>query len=140
MEVSLAVLADYAIISNDQKLSILGIFTNVNGLQAPGPFPNSYIVVCVELTAAEAGREHKIEIRCMDEDGARVFDVEGKFKAENVPPGKPLRANQIMQLGPQITLPRFGDYSISIFFNNDLKKTISFTFTQTQPPPQLPTP
>lgn len=140
MEVSLAVLADYAIVSHDQKLSILGIFSNINGLQAPGPFPNSYIVVCMELTAAEAEREQKIEIRCMDEDGTRVFDVEGKFKGENVLPGRSLRANQLMQLGPQITLPRFGDYSISIFINNDLKKTISFTFSQIQPPPELPTP
>ena len=139
MEVSLAVLADYAIVSHDQKLSILGIFSNVSGLQAPGPLPNSFIVICMELTAAEAEREQKIEIRCMDEDGARVFDVEGTFKGENVPPGKSIRANQIMQLGPQITLPRFGDYSISIFINNDLKKTISFTFTQVQPTPQLPT-
>ena len=46
-----------------------------------------------------------------------------------------------MQLGPHIQLPRFGDYSISIIINNDLKKEISFSFMQVQPPepPQLPT-
>lgn len=36
MEVSLAVLADYVVVSHDQKLSILGIFNNINGVQAPG--------------------------------------------------------------------------------------------------------
>ena len=32
MEVSLAVLADYVVVSHDQKLSILGIFNNINGV------------------------------------------------------------------------------------------------------------
>lgn len=45
MEVSLAVLADYVVVSHDQKLSILGIFNNINGVQAPGSFPNCFVVI-----------------------------------------------------------------------------------------------
>ncbi|WP_419934564.1 DUF6941 family protein [Candidatus Palauibacter sp.] len=141
MEVSLAVLADYVVVSRDQKLSILGIFTNINGVQAPGPVPNCFIVIVMELAAVEANREHEVEIRCMDADGAPVFDATGKFVASNVTTGNAIRANHVMQLGPHIQLPRFGDYSISIIINNDLKKEISFSFMQVQPPepPQLPT-
>lgn len=140
MEVSLAVLADYVVVSHDQKLSILGIFNKINGVRAPGPFPSCFVVIVMELAAVEANREHDVEIRCMDADGGAVFDASGKFVASNVTTGTAIRANHVMQLGPHIQLPRFGDYSISIIVNNDLKKNISFSFQQVQPPepPQLP--
>src|SRR5215217_3944288 len=54
MEVKLAVLADYANVSQDGKLNIMGIFQEINAPSLPFPLPQMFLVVPFE----EAGDYH----------------------------------------------------------------------------------
>jgi hypothetical protein len=55
----------------------MGIFNQVRAARVPAQHPAMQLVLRMEAVPAELGREHKIEIRCMDADGDDVFRIEG---------------------------------------------------------------
>ena len=73
MEIALAALADYASISREGKLSVMGIFNSVASNSLPATISSAHLVISLELAAAEGEREHSVEIRCMDADGATTL-------------------------------------------------------------------
>ncbi|WP_420633759.1 DUF6941 family protein [Candidatus Palauibacter sp.] len=128
MEIALAALADYASISREGKLSVMGIFNGVATNELPARISAAHLVVSLELEAAEAEREHTVEIKCMDADGATAFAISGKFTAPPSRRGEILKMDQILRL-ENMSFNKEGDYSISIFANNDLKRTLRFRVT-----------
>ncbi len=122
MQVKLAVLADYANVTADGKLNILGIFDRINLMQVPAVHPQMHLVLRLEAHAAERERAHKIEIRLHDPDGATIFEVNGDI----VPHGEgahPVSTNQILTLN-NLQLEKIGAYNFIIFINNDMKSEL----------------
>ena len=135
MQVKLAVLADYANVTADGKLNILGIFDRINLGQLPAVHPQMHLVLRLEAQQAERDRPHKIEIRLHDPQGATIFEVNGDI----VPHGdgaQPISANQILTLN-NLQLEKVGAYSFAIFVDNDLKSELPLhvTFVSMQPAP-----
>jgi hypothetical protein len=119
LQVKLAVLADYANVTADGKLNILGTFDRINLVQMPAMHPQMYLVLRIEAQAVERDRSHKIEIRLHDPEGQTIFDVNGDL----VPHGEgphPTSTNQILTLN-NLQLEKVGAYNFVIFINNDLK-------------------
>jgi hypothetical protein len=122
LQVKLAVLADYANVTADGKLNILGIFDRINLMQVPAVHPQMHLVLRLEAHAAERERAHKIEIRLHDPDGATIFEVNGDI----VPHGEgahPVSTNQILTLN-NLQLEKIGAYNFIIFINNDMKSEL----------------
>jgi hypothetical protein len=122
VQVKLAVLADYANVTAEGKLNILGIFDRINLTQVPAVHPQMHLVLRLEAHAAERERAHKVEIRLHDPDGATIFEVNGDI----VPHGdgvQPLSTNQILTLN-NLQLQKIGSYNFVIFINNDLKSEL----------------
>ena len=122
MQVKLAVLADYANVTGDGKLNILGIFDRVNVGQLPAVHPQMHLVLRLEAHASERDRSHKIEIRLHDPEGATIFEVNGDI----VPHGdgaQPVSTNQILTLN-NLQLQKIGAYNFVVFINNDLKSEL----------------
>jgi hypothetical protein len=119
VQVKLALLADYANVTGDGKLNILGIFDRINLVQVPAVHPQMHLILRLEAHAAERDRSHKIEIRLHDPDGATIFEVNGDI----VPHGEgahPVSTNQILTLN-NLQLEKIGAYKFVVFVNNDLK-------------------
>lgn len=136
----MAVLADYANVTADGKLNILGIFDRINMVQLPSVHPQMHLVLRIEAHSAERERSHYIEIRLHDPDGKTIFDVNGDI----VPHGdgaQPTSTNQILTLN-NLQLEKVGAYKFVIFINNDLKSELPLHVEfVTMPPtagPQLP--
>ena len=72
MQVKLAVLADYANVTAEGKLNILGIFDRINLVQVPAVHPQMHLVLRLEARAAERDRVHRVEIRLHDPQGATI--------------------------------------------------------------------
>ena len=65
MDVTLAVLADYANVSQDGKLNIMGIFQEVNPPLLPFTLPQMYLVLSLTAGPAEFNTTRDIRIpRC----------------------------------------------------------------------------
>lgn len=122
MLVKLAVLSDYANVTSDGKLNILGIFDRMNVLDLPAVHPQMHLVLRIEAHSAETERRHDIEIRLHDPDGEAVFQVQGDVVPRGEP-GRPVSTNQILTLN-NLQLNKLGEYTFVVLVNNDLKAEI----------------
>jgi hypothetical protein len=141
VQVTLAVLADYANVSREGKLNIMGIFGQVRAARVPAQHPAMKLVVRIEGAPAELDREHKIEIRCMEPDGDDVFKIEGEFTLQRPPGaggGAAIAADHIVGIN-NLTFRTFGGHTFSVFIDNDLKAQVPLELVKVEPrPPMLP--
>lgn len=122
MQVKLAVLADYANVTGDGKLNILGIFDRINLVQIPAVHPQMHLVLRLEAHSAEMERPHAVEIRLHDPEGTTIFEVKGEIVPRGEP-GQAVSTNQILTLN-NLQLEKVGQYNFVVLINNDLKTEI----------------
>jgi hypothetical protein len=132
VQVKLALLADYANVTAEGKLNILGIFDRIGVGQVPAMHPQMHLILRLEAHPAERGRAHKIEIRLHDPDGKTVFDVHGDFVPQG-PTGETIATNQILTLN-NLQLVKAGGYMFIVFVNNDLKAEVPLHVEVGAPP------
>ena len=137
MEVALAVLADYANISREGKLNIMGVFDRIWSERFPAVYPQMQLVLRLEANPAEAGAKKAIEIQLMTEDGRRVFglgmEMAFEVKDKTKPVGKLMKTDQIVGLqGIRFDAP--GSYQFVILINAETKRTVPLEVLQIQRP------
>ncbi|MFI5041374.1 MAG: DUF6941 family protein [Acidimicrobiales bacterium] len=133
MDVTLAVLADSAIQSNDGKLSIIGLFQEIRAMVFPAVHPQAVLVISLRASPAEAGEHKRLTIRLMDEDSV-LADLDSQFDLPKPypVPGHPAFINQIFMF-QNLLLPRAGDYAFHILLGGEEKSVVSFSAVQIQP-------
>jgi hypothetical protein len=127
MEVPLALLADYANVSSEGKLNVMGIFDIINSRRFPAIHAQMHLVFRVEANPAEAGSTKKLEIKLMAEDGQALFSLQGELAIGAkgpAPLGEMLQSNHIVGL-QALRFEKPGAYQFAILINDDTKKTVS---------------
>jgi hypothetical protein len=110
--VDFAVLADYALIDQQGKLSVLGIFQHVWVASFPAVHPRTHLVLRVRGRRTEIG-EHRIRIRFVDEGGQELIGGEGTVQFGEPPAGvTEVEAGAVLVF--DVPLPRPGLYSFEI--------------------------
>ncbi len=128
MDVSLAVLADFANSSADGKLNILGIFDTVYAVQYPAAHPEMKLVVRFRLHPAEIGQTKHVEIHLLTERGDRVFRFTVEIALEpkegqQAPVGEMITTDSILGInGLRIDAP--GTYEFVIMVNGEVKASV----------------
>ena len=126
MDVTLAVLADYANISKEGKLNILGVFTEVNPPLLPWNLPQMYIVVSMEAEPSEAGIDMPFSILLWDGDGKEILNLEQKLPIPAPSrPGTRTTINNIIGLAG-IPFNKAGEYAFYIRVAGQQKRQIAF--------------
>lgn len=124
MEVELAVLADYANVSQDGKLNIMGIFQEINAPDLPFALPQMYLVVSFVAGPAEFGSAKNIRITLLDNDGNEMLGLEGQVEVPRPPrPGSRAYINQVIGLNG-ITFQQPGGHAFSILVGGETKETV----------------
>jgi hypothetical protein len=112
MHIDFAVLADYALIDQHGKLSVLGMFQNVWVPAFPAVHPRTHLVLRVRGSRTEIGN-HKIAIRFVDEHGAEHLGGEGTVEFGEPPAGvTQLEAGAVLVF--DVPLPHPGNYWFDI--------------------------
>ncbi|MDP2728189.1 MAG: hypothetical protein Q8P59_11685, partial [Dehalococcoidia bacterium] len=132
MEVPLALLADYANVTQEGKLNIMGIF---GGILAPS-FPTVHLamrlVMNFEAGPAEKGTSKRIEVKLLDQDGGVRLGLSADILVPNEPLPLTVSINQIIEINHlQFNSP--GDYSFDILINGETKKRLPFSVEQLPP-------
>jgi hypothetical protein len=126
MDVTLAVLADYANISKEGKLNILGVFTEVNPPLLPWNLPQMYVVISMEAGTSEAGIEMPFRILLWDGDGKEILNIEQKvFTPPPSRPGVRATINNIIGLAG-VPFNKPGEYAFYIHVAGEEKRRIAF--------------
>lgn len=133
MELKIFLMADYASISIDQKLSISGVFQAINAQQFPATHSLLYLVAQLKVPPAEFGRQFRLQIKLLDQDANVLTEVSMMATA----PTPPIRGtgafiNQIVQLG-NIVFPKPGPYQFSLLVDGDEKGELELEVNQIVP-------
>ena len=132
MDVTLALLADAANVSQDGKLNILGIFNGLGAATFPATHPSMHLVLRFEASRAEEGKSKQIEIQLADSDGNPLFTIATKLVMPQGMPGQPIRMNHILALNG-VRFPKAGDYVFNILVGDDHKATVELRLVEAQP-------
>jgi hypothetical protein len=112
MQVTLALLADYANVTAEGKLNILGIFDRITVQELPAVHTQMHLVLRLEAAAADQNRSHNVEIRLQDPEGRSVLDVRGDLVPHSVP-GRTSATNQILTFN-NVQLNRAGSHAFVV--------------------------
>ena len=129
MEVPLALLADYANVSREGKLNVMGVFNRIWAKEFPTVHPEMQLVFRLEAGPAERGQEKTIEIKLLDADGNVVQDLTGHLSVPSESADLTTQIDQILKL-TNVTFQKSGDYRFDILVNGETKTTVKFAVEQ----------
>lgn len=142
MEVSFAHLCDYATVSREGKLSVMGIFSRISTGQLPAQHHQAFLAFQLTASSFELGRPFEVEIRCMGPDGEELLKVEGKGMVGLKPGARP-RPGDLHQFAQVVALKGLplqneGGHQIAIFLDGHLESTVRFDVALLRGPGQEP--
>ena len=123
MKITLAVLADYANITREGKLNIMGIFDVVHSKSFPMVHPQMQLVMRFEFGGVEAGETKKIGIQLMDADGKKLFVLGGDITLGPARSGEVTRTNHILTMN-MMKFEQPGDYIFNIHAGDELQAQV----------------
>jgi hypothetical protein len=124
MDVTVAVLADYANVSQDGKLNIMGIFQEVNPSEIPFVLPQMYLVLSLTAGPAEVGLARTIRIPLLYSDGQEILSLQAQMRIPSSRrPGSRVLIHEAIGLAG-LTFPQAGDYAFHILIGDDDKATV----------------
>lgn len=136
MTVTFAVLADYANVTRDGKLNVMGIFDQVFARQVPARFPPMRLVIRLEARAEELNTAHALRIQLAGPGSDALFDIDGTFTPRGLPGAGFVSVNHVIRLA-DLPLRRTGDHTVLIWVDGDLKREVPLRVHEasSQPPP-----
>lgn len=133
MHLDFAVIADYALVDQAGKLSVLGIFQHVWVQQFPAMHPRLHLVLRLKGKRTEIG-EHQVQIRLVDEQGTEVLGGNGAVNFAEPPAGvTDIEAGAILVF--DVPLPHAGAYRFEITVDGETKAAVPLTASQLPPQP-----
>lgn len=127
MKVTFAHVCDYATISREGKLSVLGIFGRISANKVPAQHPQLWLAFEIEVMKHELGQVGKLEVRLAGEDGEILVRLNGEVKIESADllPGRPVKVPYIIQVNG-MRLAKYGSYGFDIFLDGQHTQNVSF--------------
>ena len=136
MQIDFAVVADYAIIDQNGKLSVLGIFSHIWVGKFPALHPRAHLVLHLKGRRTEIG-QHPIGIRLLDEDGTEVLTGQGTVNF-NEPPAGVLEISAGSILIFDLPFKQPGRYHFEIRLDDEVLAEIPLTVAQHPTAPSAP--
>jgi hypothetical protein len=128
VHVDFAVVADYALVDQSGKLSVLGIFQHIWVQQFPAMHPRLHLVLRLKGKRTEVG-EHAVQIRLLDEQGSESLGGSGNVTFAEPPAGiTEIEAGAILVF--DVPFPHPGTYRFAITIDGEEKAAVPVTVSQ----------
>jgi hypothetical protein len=125
--------ADYANITGDGKLNVMGIFNDIYSFNFPARHSSMHLVVRLGAELGEYGQTRSFTVKLLDEDGNQVMDVSGQFQIPKGERGRKPEVNIILEL-KDVVFPKPGTYQFVILVDKDHKGELSLYVNQIEAP------
>ena len=125
MEVPLALLADYANVSREGKLNVMGVFNRIWATEFPTVHPEMQLVFRLEAGPSERGQEKTVEIKLLDADAALIQHLTGHLTVPQESPELTIQIDQIVKF-TGVTFQGPGDYRFDILVGGEPKNSVRF--------------
>ena len=128
MHLDFAVVADYALVDQAGKLSVLGIFQHIWVQQFPAMHPRLHLVLRLKGKRTEIG-EHQVQIRLLDEQDVEVLGGNGSVTFAEPPAGvTEIEAGAILVF--DVPFPHPGQYRFDITIDGASQTSVPVTASQ----------
>lgn len=132
MHLDFAVVADYALVDQAGKISVLGIFQHIWVQQFPATHPRLHLVLRLKGKRTEIG-EHGINIRLVDETQVEVLGGSGSVTFAEPPAGvTEIEAAAILVF--DVPFPHAGTYRFEITIDGRLEAAVPVSVSQLPSP------
>jgi Family of unknown function (DUF6941) len=136
LHLDFAVVADYALVDQAGKISVLGIFQHIWVQQFPAMHPRLHLVLRLKGKRTEIG-EHGVQIRLADDQGAEVLGGSGNVNFAEPPAGvTEIEAAAILVF--DVPFPHAGVYRFEITVDGAPAADVPITVSQMPPQPEGP--
>jgi hypothetical protein len=131
LRLDFAVIADYALVDQQGKLSVLGMFQHVWVAGFPAVHPRTHLVLRVRGRRTDIG-SHGIRIRFVDEDNTELLGGEGSVQFGEPPAGvTDVEAGAVLVF--DVPLPKAGTYAFEIALDGGGVTRVPLTASRAQP-------
>jgi len=132
MYLDFAVIADYALVDQAGKLSVLGIFQHIWVQQFPAMHPRLHLVLRLKGKRTEVG-EHHVQIRLLDDRDTEILGGNGNVTFAEPPAGvTEIEAGAILVF--DVPFPHAGAYRFQITVDGEMKAAVPVTVSQLPAP------
>lgn len=133
MKVLIFLTAEYANVTNDGKLNIMGIFNMINATKFPARHPSLHLVVKLAAELGEYNQTREMTIKLMDPDGKELMNVAGPIILGQPQKGQRPEFNAILSLR-DINFPQPGNYMFVLLVDRDYKQDLPIYVQQVELP------
>lgn len=133
MRSTLFLAADYANITPDGKLNVMGIFHDILAQTFPARHSSMHLIAKLEAELGEYGQTREFTVKLLDADGNQIFDLSGQFQIPPVGRGRRPEVNLILEL-KDIIFPREGMYQFVLLVDKDHKSELSINVSKSETP------
>ena len=117
MKVRWVVLCDFANMSKEGKLNLMGVFDQITSKNYPAIHPSMFLVIRFDVDPAEFGHQQKIIVKLADEDGKKILEASAEL-TPNGEGGRGLYVDNVLAL-QNVVFPHEGRYSVDVLVNNN---------------------
>ena len=136
MHLDFAVVADYALVDQAGKISVMGIFQHIWVQQFPAMHPRLHLVLRLKGRRTEVG-EHGVRIRLLDEGESEILGGNGSVTFAEPPAGvTEIEAGAILVF--DVPFPHAGTYRFEITLDGAAAAAVPITVSQMPPQPAPP--
>lgn len=125
--------ADYANITGDGKLNVMGVFNDIFSFNFPARHSSMHLVGKLGAELGEYGQTRNFTIKLLDEDGNQVMDISGQFEIPKGERGRKPEVNLILEL-KDVIFPKPGIYQFVLLVEKDHKSELSLYVNQIEAP------
>lgn len=132
MHLDFAVVADYALVDQAGKISVLGIFQHIWVQQFPAMHPRLHLVLRLKGKRTEIG-EHGVQIRLVDESDVEILGGNGSVTFAEPPAGvTEIEAAAVLVF--DVPFPHAGVYRFDITVDRERAAQVPITVSQMPQP------
>ena len=137
MNVDIFTLCDFAQNSPGNKMNIVGTFNRIFAKQTPAVHPLCALAVLMRFQQIEQGTKN-IRVSIIDSDGRQVVPTMNAQLNVQINPNESDASVPLAVVIQQISLPRFGEYSVDLAVDGRQEASIPLYVLQAPLPQQMP--
>ena len=125
--------ADYANVTGDGKLNVMGVFNDINATNFPARHASMYLVAKLGAELGEYGQNRNFSVILLDQDANQIMDIQGQFEVPKGQMGRKPEVNIILDL-KDVVFPKPGPYQFVMLVEKDHKGELTLYANKIEAP------
>ena len=133
MRLAILLVADYANITIENKLNVMGIFTDIHARNFPARHGSMQVVMQFVAELGDVEQAHRLAVKLVDADRNPIVGIEGPFQVPSIEAGRERKSNVIINFA-DVVFPSIGSYEFTVELDGEEVKGGRWSIHASSPP------